>query len=106
MESIGKERRCDEEFARGCGAEEQQPTVEGAPFQPQPPLFDEINGSQLIALPKQLLASSERSSFKRVLAERQHTHIQTSTAKACNWCSQERSRSHLAGVGLPRSPAT
>src|SRR6516162_5810315 len=106
MECIGKERRCDEELAHGCGAEEQQSTVEGTPFQPQPPFFNEINGSHLIALPKQHLVSSERSLFKRVLVERQHTHIQTSTAKACNWRSLERSRSISPGwVGLPRSHA-
>jgi hypothetical protein len=52
MEDIGKERRFDKELARRCGAEEQQSTVEGAPFQPQPPLFNEINGSYFIALPK------------------------------------------------------
>src|SRR6516164_3552531 len=90
MEGIGKERRCDEELARGRGDEEQQSTVEGAPFQPQPPFFNEINGGHSIALPKQHLVSSERSLFKRVLVERQHTHIKTSTAKACNWRSLER----------------
>src|SRR6516164_7074930 len=106
MEGIGKERRCDEELARGRGDEEQQSTVEGAPFQPQPPFFSEINGGHFIALPKRHLVSSERSPFKRVLVERQHRHIQTSTAKACNWCSPERSRSHFAEVGgLPRSRA-
>src|SRR6516162_1593906 len=99
MECIGKERRCDEELAHGCGAEEQQSTVEGAPFQPQPPFFNEINGGHFIALPKQHLVSSERSPFKRVLVEGQHAHIQASTAKACNWCSVERSRSHFAGGG-------
>src|SRR5262245_12662309 len=83
MEGIGKERRCDEELARGCGAEEQQSTVEGAPLQPQPPFFNEINGSHFIALPKQHLVSSKRSSFKRVLVERQHIHIRTLAAEAC-----------------------
>src|SRR6516164_4476710 len=106
MERIGKERRCDEELARGRGAEEQQSTVEGAPLQPQPPFFNEINGGHFIALSKQHLVSSERSLFKRVLVERQHTHIQTSTAKACNWRSLERSRSISPGwVGSPgRTP--
>src|SRR5262245_48508067 len=72
MEGIGKERCCDKELARGCGAEEEQSTVDGAPFQSQPSFFNEINGSHVIALPKQHLVSSERSSFKRVLVERQH----------------------------------
>src|SRR5262245_31657363 len=81
MEGIGKERRCDEELARGRGTEEQQSAVEGAPFQPQPPFFNEINGSHFIALPKQHLVSSERSPLKRVLVERQHTHIRTLAAE-------------------------
>jgi len=34
---------------------------------------------------KALISSGEP--FKRVLVERQHTHIQTSNAKARNWCS-------------------
>src|SRR5215510_6186364 len=72
MEGIGKERRFDEELARGCGAEEQQSAVEGAPFEPQPPFFDEINSSDFITLPKQHLVSSERSPFERVLVEGQH----------------------------------
>src|SRR5215472_13560657 len=83
MEGVGKERRCDEELARGCGAEEQQSTVEGAPFQPQSPFFNEINGSHFIALPKQHPVSSERSPFKRVLVERKHTHIRTLAAEEC-----------------------
>src|SRR5262249_16682252 len=83
MEGIGKERRSAKQLASGRGAEEQQSTVEGAPFQPQPPFFDEINGSHFIALPKQHLVSSERSSFKRVLVERQHTHIRTLAAEEC-----------------------
>src|SRR5262249_56908162 len=65
-------RRFDEELARGCGAEEQQSTVEGAPFQPQPSFFNEINGSHSIALPEKHFVSGERSSFKRILVERQH----------------------------------
>src|SRR5215471_12004582 len=83
MKGIGEERGCDEELARGRGTEEQQSTVEGAPFQPQPPFFNEINGSHFIALPKQHLVSSERSPLKRVLVERQHTHIRTLAAEAC-----------------------
>jgi hypothetical protein len=59
MEDIGKERRFDEELARRCSAEEQQSTVEGAPFQPQPPFFNEINGGHSVALPKQHLVSGE-----------------------------------------------
>jgi hypothetical protein len=84
MEGIGKERRFDKELARGCGTEEQQSTVEGAPFQPQPPFFNEINGSHAIALPKQYLVSSERSSFKRLLVEGEHTYIETLAAKERN----------------------
>ena len=43
---------------------EVQGTAEGAPFQPQPPLFDEINCRDLVALPKQQLVSSERPPLK------------------------------------------
>jgi hypothetical protein len=73
MEGIGKERRFDEELARGRGAEEQQSAVEGAPFEPQPPFFNEINGGHFVALPKQHLVSRERSPFKRGLVEGEHT---------------------------------
>jgi len=43
-----------------------------APFQPQAPRFDEINRSDFVALPEKHLVSSERSSFERLLVERQH----------------------------------
>jgi hypothetical protein len=85
MEGIGKERRFNEELARGGSTEEQQPAVEGAPFEPQPPFFNEINGGHFVALPKQYLVSRERSSFKRILVEGQHAHIQTLAAQECNW---------------------
>ena len=75
MENFGKQRCFDEEFVGWCRAKDQQPAVEGPPFQPQPPLFDELNGSDFITLPKQELVSAERSSFKGVLVERQHGYI-------------------------------
>src|SRR5262249_36607828 len=95
MEGTGKEPRCDEERARGCGAEEQQSAVEGAPFQPQPPFFNEINGGHFIALPKQHLVSSERSPLERVLVEGQHAHIQTLAAEECGLTPE-----HGAASGL------
>src|SRR5262249_21143295 len=77
-EGFGKQRCFDEEFVGRCGAKNQEPAVEGAPFQPQPPLFNEINGSDFIVLPKQDFVSGERPSFKRVLVERKHRYIPTS----------------------------
>src|SRR5262245_66642737 len=92
MEGIGKERRFDKELTRGGSTEEQQSAVEGAPFEPQSPFFDEINGGHFIALPKQHLVSRERTSFKRLLVEGQHTHIQTLAAQECNWGARSRAR--------------
>jgi hypothetical protein len=51
----------------------------------------------------ELHAAQDRAIVDVVRKQRQHTHIQTSTAKACNWRSLERSRSISPGrVGTPQ----
>jgi len=93
MENFGKQRCFDKEFVGWCRAKDQQPAVEGTPFQPQPPLFNEINGPDFITLPKQQLVSAKRSSFKQFLIERQHSYVSTAvnmmpsqTASSCVTC--------------------
>jgi hypothetical protein len=71
MVSIGKKRRFNEELAGWRNAQDQQATVEGPPFQPQPSRFDEVDSSDFVALPEKHLVSGERSLFKRLLVQRQ-----------------------------------
>jgi hypothetical protein len=52
--------------------EDQQPTVKGAPFQPQSSGFNEVNRRNLSALSKQSFISSERSSLYCLFVETQH----------------------------------
>src|SRR4249919_6193 len=72
MEDVGKKCRFNKELPGRRGSYNQRPTVEGTPVQPQPPRFDEIDSSDLVALPEQRLISRERAPFKRLLVQCQH----------------------------------
>src|SRR5215471_19908435 len=100
MKGIGEERGCDEELARGRGTEEQQSTVEGAPFQPQPPFFNEINGSHFVALPNNTSfrasdrRSSEAWSRASILISR-HWPLKSATGAQDDERTRRRTRSYL-----------
>jgi hypothetical protein len=57
------------------GSDDQRPTVEGPPFQPQPPRFDEIDNSDLVALPETAPHFSRASDFQLVQASMLHQDL-------------------------------
>jgi hypothetical protein len=59
MENLGKQRGFDKELAGRACPENRRSSVKRSPIQPKPPLFDEINGLDFVALPEKVFISRQ-----------------------------------------------